>query len=115
MCKLNRMAILAFWLLMTVFGPLLAPFDPAEMLSPGNYNPIDGTYWLGTDYIGRDLLSRILYGARVTIGLSFVATLLAFFVGITLGFTAALSGPVVDMAISRIYDGLMSMPTMMLA
>ena len=89
-------SVLAFWSFMTVLGPVLAPFDPAEMLSPGNYNPIDGTYWLGTDYIGRDILSRILYGARVTMGLSFVATALAFFVGITLG-----SGDRVDVSRCR--------------
>jgi peptide/nickel transport system permease protein len=107
-------SVVAFWILMTVLGPFLAPFDPAEMISLDNYNPITSTYWLGTDYVGRDILSRILYGARVTIGLSFVATTLAFLVGTTLGFTAAVSGPVVDTIISRIYDGLMSMPTMML-
>lgn len=113
MAKLG-ISVLIFWILIAIFGPWLAPFNQAEMVSDGNYNPISTTYWLGTDYIGRDILSRILYGARVTLGLSLFATSLAFFVGITLGFTAAVSGPVVDGIISRIYDSLMSMPTMML-
>lgn len=106
--------VIAFWILIALFGPWLAPFDPAEFLSDDSYVPIGGSYWLGTDYIGRDILSRILHGARYTLGMSLAATLLAFVAGISAGFTAAVAGPKTDMVMSRIYDAFISMPTIML-
>lgn len=106
--------ILAFWVVVALVGPFLAPYDPADFASDDSFGPMSETYWLGTDYIGRDILSRLLYGARLTMSLSFMATVLAFLVGISLGFTAALAGPTTDMVISRIYDAFLSMPTIML-
>jgi len=106
--------ILVFWVIVALVGPYLAPYDPADFVSDDSFAPMSASHWLGTDYIGRDILSRLLYGARLTMGLSLMATLLAFFVGITLGFTAALAGPKTDMVISRIYDAFLSMPTIML-
>ena len=107
-------AIVGFWIAVALLGPLLAPFDPADFVSDVSFAPISAEHWLGTDYIGRDILSRLLYGARLTMSLSFMATVLAFAVGISLGFTAALAGPTTDMVISRIYDAFLSMPTIML-
>jgi peptide/nickel transport system permease protein len=107
-------AIVGFWIAIAVLGPFLAPFDPADFVSDVSFAPMSAEHWLGTDYIGRDILSRVLYGARLTMSLSFMATVLAFAVGISLGFTAALAGPRTDMVISRIYDAFLSMPTIML-
>ena len=106
--------ILGFWILVALAGPFLAPYDPADFVSDDSFGPVSAAYWLGTDYIGRDILSRVLYGARLTMSLSFMATVLAFLVGVGLGFTAALGGPKTDMVISRIYDAFLSMPTIML-
>lgn len=106
--------ILGFWILVALVGPFLAPYDPADFVSDDSFWPMSASHWLGTDYIGRDILSRVLYGARLTMSLSFVATVLAFLVGVGLGFTAALGGPKTDMVISRIYDAFLSMPTIML-
>ena len=106
--------ILGFWILVALAGPFLAPYDPADFVSDDSFGPVSAAYWLGTDYIGRDILSRVLYGARLTMSLSFLATVLAFLVGVGLGFTAALAGPRTDMVISRIYDAFLSMPTIML-
>ena len=106
--------ILVFWVIAALVGPFLAPYHPADFASDESYGPMSAAHWLGTDYIGRDILSRILHGARLTMTLSLLATVLAFFVGIGLGFTAALSGPRTDMIISRIYDAFLSMPTIML-
>jgi len=106
--------ILGFWILVALAGPFLAPYDPADFVSDDSFGPVSAAYWLGTDYIGRDILSRVLYGARLTMSLSFMATVLAFLVGVGLGFTAALAGPRTDMVISRIYDAFLSMPTIML-
>ncbi len=73
-----------------------------------------GTFYLGTDYIGRDTFSRILFGARNTIGISLLATLLAYLMGITLGILAAVKGGWIDMGISRINDAILALPTIML-
>ena len=73
-----------------------------------------GTFHLGTDYLGRDTLSRIIYGARNTIGISLAATLLAYLMGITLGILAAVKGGWIDMGISRVNDAILALPTILL-
>ena len=70
--------------------------------------------WLGSDYLGRDTLSRIIWGARTTIGISFIATLIAYLLGITAGIAAAVTGGWWDMGMSRINDAILSLPTIML-
>ena len=80
-----------------------------------DFQPPSKVAWLGTDYIGRDTLSRTLYGARTTIGISLASTLLAYLVGITLGVAAAVGGGVMDSALSRINDAFLSIPSIMMA
>jgi len=70
--------------------------------------------WLGSDYLGRDTLSRIIWGARTTIGIALAATLLAYLLGITAGIAAAVKGGLWDMGLSRVNDGLLALPTIML-
>ena len=111
-------AIVVFWLIIVVIGPAIAPFHEMDM--DGDDSFLDahsneyGTFYMGTDYLGRDTLSRILYGARNTIGISLLSTLLAYLMGITLGILAAVKGGWVDMGISRINDAILSLPTIML-
>ena len=115
--------IVVFWVFMALFGPWIAPYDEAFFIEDDlQGNPIDdpsfmlpgAQTWLGTDYLGRDILSRIIWGARTTIGISFVATLLAYFVGITLGIAAAVAGKTVDMVLSRLIDAILAFPNIML-
>ena len=70
--------------------------------------------WMGSDYISRDTLSRIIWGARTTIGISFSATLFAYLIGITAGIAAAVKSGWADMAMSRIDDAILALPTIML-
>ena len=70
--------------------------------------------WLGSDYLGRDTLSRVIWGARTTIGISFAATMLAYMLGITAGIAAAVKGGWWDMGMSRVNDSILSLPTIML-
>ena len=107
-------ALVAFWLIMIVAGPYVAPFHEADIIADDSYLPSDGTYWLGTDYLERDILSRILWGARTTVGISFLATLLAYLMGVTLGIAAAVRGGWLDMCLSRVNDAILSLPTIML-
>jgi len=107
--------ILALNLFIVIFGPMMAPYSPNEMISDDIFAPIGSGGPLGTDTLGRDLLSRMLYGARATVGLAFVATAIGFIIGIALGFTAAEMGGWVDDLISRFVDVLISFPPMLLA
>ncbi|MEM1421685.1 MAG: ABC transporter permease [Pseudomonadota bacterium] len=109
--------ITCFWLFIAVFGSFLAPYGENALPFPDDYaefqSPKEGAS-LGTDVEDRDVLSRVMYGAGRTIGISFAATLLAYFVGVVLGIGAAVSGPRVDMVMSRINDAFLSLPTIML-
>ncbi len=107
-------AIIAIWIIIAFAGPFIAPFHEADMIADDSFLPADGQFWLGSDYLGRDTFSRILWGARTTIGISFIATLAAYFVGITLGIGAAVKGGWVDIGVSRVIDALLSLPTIML-
>ncbi|MBT6278041.1 MAG: ABC transporter permease [Chromatiales bacterium] len=70
--------------------------------------------WMGSDYLGRDILSRIVWGARTTIGIALAATVLAYLIGITAGMAAAVKGGWIDMGLSRVNDAILSLPTIML-
>jgi peptide/nickel transport system permease protein len=79
------------------------------------WEPISAEHWLGTDSIGRDLLTRMIYGGQTTILIATVATLLSFTTGSILGFTAAVAGGWVDQALSRFVDLMMSIPSLIFA
>lgn len=115
--KLTWVAItlIAFWIIIAFFGPLIAPFDEAEMISEESFLSIGEAGLLGTDYIGRDVFSRLLYGARMTMGLAFLTTILAFITGMAFGFTAAVTGGWTDNILSRVNDAFMSFPSIILA
>ena len=111
-------AVVAFWMVIVVIGPYIAPHHEMDM--DGDDSFLDahtneyGTFLLGTDYLGRDTFSRIIFGARNTIGISLLATILAYFMGITLGILAAVKGGWIDMGISRVNDAILALPTIML-
>jgi peptide/nickel transport system permease protein len=77
------------------------------------FAPVGGTFVLGSDYLGRDMLTRILNGARYTVGVALLATLLAALAGNALGLCAAVKGGWVDAALSRVLDAVISMPSLM--
>ena len=106
---------IVFWVVVAVFAPVLAPFDKADMVSFESFKVVDEASFLGTDYLGRDVLSRIIYGARMTLGLALIATLISFTTGIVLGFVAAISPGWIDQVLSRTVDAIMAFPSIMLA
>jgi peptide/nickel transport system permease protein len=108
------MAIVAVNLLVAILAPWIAPYDPFDIVGDAWADP-DSHYWFGLDNLGRDLLSRMIYGARLSIGLSLVITALSFTIGIIVGFTAAVSGGWVDALLSRVVDLMLSMPTLIFA
>ena len=100
---------------MAVAGPAIAPHDAGEIVDMDVFGPLSREFPLGTDYLGRDMLSRILHGTRYTVGVALAATLIASGSGLLLGMTAAVSGPRVDALLSRVLDTLISIPSKMFA
>ena len=107
-------AIVSFWLIMCFIGPFVAPFHEADIIADDSFLPPDATYWLGTDYLERDILSRVLWGARTTIGIALAATLMAYAIGVTAGIAAAVARGWTDMMLSRVNDAILALPTIML-
>lgn len=101
------------FVLAAVFAPWIAPHDNAEIVGDV-WEPMSAAHWLGTDNLGRDLLSRMIYGARITLFIAVLATALSFSLGAILGFSAAVFGGWYDTLLSRLVDLLMSIPTLIM-
>jgi peptide/nickel transport system permease protein len=104
----------ALFLFVAIFAPLISPY-PMEQIVGDVWQPMSADHLLGTDNLGRDLLSRMIYGARTTIFIAAMATAISFILGSVLGFTAAVVGGWFDMLMSRFVDLLMAIPTLIFA
>ena len=108
------MIVIAAYMVLAIFAPWLAPYGEAQIF-PEPYAPWGGQFVLGTDQLGRDMLTRLIYGARNTIGIAVITTLLAFAVGVALGLLAAIYRSWIDQLLSRAVDVLMSIPLLIFA
>jgi peptide/nickel transport system permease protein len=109
------MIIITFYLIVGIFAPLIAPYGEYYLATPIAYEVWSSDYPLGTDNLGRDMLSRLIYGARNTLGLALTITVLAFLLGGILGMTAAALGGWVDQILSRVNDVFMAIPSLIFA
>lgn len=100
--------------LVAIFAPILAPYGETSIVGDV-WEQISGDFYLGTDHIGRDLFTRMVYGGRNTIALAFITTALSFILGTTLGFIAAVRGGIIDQLVSRFVDIIMAFPTLIFA
>jgi peptide/nickel transport system permease protein len=107
-------AIVALNLSGAALAPLIAPYGQADLVGDV-WAPPSADYWLGLDSLGRDMFSRLLYGARTTIGIALLITVCSFAIGILTGFTAAVVGRWIDVALSRFVDAVMAIPTLIFA
>lgn len=103
--------VIAAYAFVAIFAPLLAPYGEAEIVG-AQFEPWGGAYLLGTDNLGRDMLSRLIWGACNTVGVALMTTLLAFLIGAVAGLLAAAKRGWVDMLLSRIVDVLMAVPAL---
>ena len=108
------MFVVVFYVFTATFAPVLTPYGESEIVA-SEYEPWSTEFLLGTDNLGRDMLTRLIYGARNTIGIAFITTILAFTIGCIAGFLAATLGGWTDQAISRIVDILMAIPQLIFA
>ena len=109
------LVIVVFWVAVAILGPSIAPYEVGAIVAPDVFGALTSQNPLGTDYLGRDMLSRILFGARYTVGLALAAALAASVTGTALGLTAAVAGRWIDELMSRVMDALISIPSKMLA
>lgn len=108
------MIVIFIYVFAAIFAPWIAPYGEADVVGKA-YQPSGAEFWLGTDQIGRDLFSRLIYGARNTIGIAFVTTMLSFLIGGTLGVLTALKRGWLDQGISRVVDAFLAIPVLIFA
>ena len=108
-------AIIAAMLFVAVFAPALAPYDPYAPDYGAAFERPTAAHWLGTDEFGRDVLSRVMYGARIALFVGFVASFAGCTVGALLGVVSAYAGGTVDLALERVMDILLAFPLLILA
>lgn len=108
------MLVIVVYILVALFAPMLAPFGETQVVGEG-FAPWGGQFLLGTDNLGRDMFSRLVYGARNTLGIAFLTTVLAFLLGGLSGLVAAIKGGAIDQGLSRVVDILMAIPQLIFA
>lgn len=105
------MLVIIIYIVTALFAPIIAPFGESQIVG-AQFLPWDSTHLLGTDNLGRDMFTRLVYGARNTVGIALATTALAFFVGSLLGLLAATVSGWLDQGLSRIVDILMAIPAL---
>ncbi len=108
------MLVILVYAIIAILAPAIAPF-PERMVVGSQFMPWSGDHWLGTDALGRDMFSRMIYGTRNTVGIAFATTALAFLIGSILGLLAATVGGWLDQGLSRLVDVLMAIPSLIFA
>ncbi len=108
------LGVIVFYAFIAIFAPLLTPYGESEIVGT-EYEDWSENFLLGTDNLGRDMVTRLVYGARNTIGIAFLTTVLTFMIGSITGFMASTLGGWVDMTMSRVVDVLMAIPSLIFA
>ncbi|MDQ0559167.1 peptide/nickel transport system permease protein [Rhizobium mesoamericanum] len=103
--------VILFWAVVAILGPQIAPYPIGKIVDMDYFGPISSKLWLGSDYLGRDMLSRIILGARYTLGIALAGVLIASFSGVILGMAAAVIGGWFDTVLSRFMDAMISIPS----
>ena len=109
------MIVIALYIFVALFAPWIAPYGEAQVVSQTPFELWSATHWFGTDQLGRDMLTRLLFGARNTIGIALATTLLAFAIGGGLGIIASIFRGWVDQLLARAVDTLMAIPQLIFA
>lgn len=108
------LVVMGMFICLALFTPWLAPYPESANIG-GTWDEPSGAMWLGADQIGRDMLTRIMYGSRMTIGVALAITSLSFLIGIVLGFLSAVVGGWVDLLLTRLVDVMLSIPGLIFA
>jgi ABC-type dipeptide/oligopeptide/nickel transport system permease subunit len=109
------LGIIVFLFILAIFGKLILPYDPYIGNMAENFQPPSAVHWMGTDELGRDILSRIIDGTRISLRVGIISVLAALLVGTALGAAAAYYGKRVDMIVMRFMDMMLAIPDILLA
>ena len=109
------LAVVVLIAVLAVFAPLIAPYDPAQQSWTAVRKAPSAAHWFGTDEVGRDVLARIVYGARASLAAGLVSIAIALAIGAPLGLVAGYAGGVIDGLISRVVDAMLACPFLILA
>ncbi|QPC45132.1 ABC transporter permease [Kaustia mangrovi] len=107
------LCIILFWAVIAVIGQWIAPYPVGKIVGWDYFAPVSREFWMGTDYLGRDIFSRVLMGARYTVGIALAAVTLAVTAGVILGMIAAVAGGWFDMLLSRFLDAFNGIPSLL--
>lgn len=116
----NRLAMIgtilvAFFIVIAIFAPAIAPYDPIEINISSSLLPPSSDHIFGTDQFGRDIFSRVVYGARIEVGIILLVTVISGTIGVAVGITAGYFGGIIDDVLMRITDVFLSFPNLILA
>ncbi|SOC82611.1 peptide/nickel transport system permease protein [Ensifer adhaerens] len=103
--------VILFWATVAILAPHIAPYPIGKIVDMDYFGPMSFKFWLGSDYLGRDMLSRIILGARYTLGIALAGVLIASGSGVILGMAAAVIGGWFDTLLSRFMDAMISIPS----
>lgn len=103
------------WLLVAIFAPFIAPYDPVKVTVLDSLQPPNASHWFGTDDLGRDVLSRVMWGSRVSLSVGVISVSIGLLVGTSLGLAAGYLGGTFDLLIMRGIDALLAFPALILA
>jgi peptide/nickel transport system permease protein len=109
------LSVILFWIVIAIIGPSIAPHTAGRIVDYDVFGPLSAAFPFGSDYMGRDMLSRVIIGTRYTIGVAVTAAIIASVTGTVLGLLAAVSGGWLDSILSRLMDALISLPTTIFA
>jgi peptide/nickel transport system permease protein len=109
------LVVIALFVLLALFAPLVAPFDPTAQGWTLVRKPPSALHWFGTDEVGRDILARVIFGARASLMAGVISVAIALAVGVPLGLVAGYLGGVTDLLISRFTDAMLACPFLILA
>jgi peptide/nickel transport system permease protein len=107
--------IVLTFVLTAIFASVIAPFDPTTTDPKASLAPPNGTFWLGADFMGRDMFSRIVYGARISLAVGAGATMIGGFFGISIGLMSGYLGGTFDLLTQRLLDIMQSLPLLVMA
>jgi peptide/nickel transport system permease protein len=109
------LAMVVFFILLALFAPWISPYDPLATSWGAIRKAPSMQHWFGTDDIGRDVLARVIWGARASLSAGVISVSIALSVGVPLGIAAGYAGGTVDMVISRLTDAMLACPFLILA
>ena len=115
MLSLIAVVVLVLWILAAIAAPVMAPYDPLHLDIPIRLSPPSAEHWFGTDPLGRDIWSRVLYGARISIPVGITAVVVAVSLGTVIGSVSGAGSKLLDEILMRITDLMLAFPSVILA